>query len=640
MDEKIIKLDTWQVELTGQDRIRLRHQSGTVWESDLPLLGAGAWAVNYNWVFSGFAGTRQGGICHYKILNGKLRISYRWEQCRISFTVEIAEINGCLKVSIPESSIKEDMPEQYRLAWVDILPGLGALPRGANGYLFLPCHHGILHYFNETRRKLPAPDICDSLSLLGYNARSGFCPGENYEFHTKLFGSDHASETWQGQVPMRYLGVVSGKTALKVTVEHGQYDASLRFAADRGSNRLIWGDFKFHFRYAFSEPLIKAKRSLSYQVLTGRNADWQGLARSHREFLFREENVSTLKTRIRQSPGLADVLKFGQLRILFGCRTPSIKGDGKMNVRMTYRECGKLIRSLHEKGIKKCHVIFCGFNNGGHDGMYPTIFPIETAFGTKRDWEYLLDSVKEIGWTCGFHAQHTDAFIKSTDFNSKCILHKTEQIPLNGGIWAGGLSYIMVPGKGLELAQRDFPKLKKMGLTGFPYIDVVAAGLREGFVDGKIYRREKYATDLKFYFEYVRKLFGGVSSEYGIEPFLGTVDFVLHAPFGEYRLESLKESSLYQAGYLHEFVPAWHILSHGIMAYDLYPCDTADEAKMEECIGWARRFGAIPTLRCESGMPSEEEQLRLVKLWGIIANELGPTQTKLIDHFDKDGPVY
>jgi hypothetical protein len=51
-------------------------------------------------------------------------------------------------------------------------------------------------------------------------------------------------------------------------------------------------------------------------------------------------------------------------------------------------------------------------------------------------------------------------------------------------------------------------------------------------------------------------------------------------------------------------------------------------------------LGAIPTLRCESGMPSEEEQLRLVKLWGIIANELGPTQTKLIDHFDKDGPVY
>jgi len=580
IENKIIRLDLDNKNdgiLTVSDK-----RSGKVWKGYGAAIVACAWHDRYNLCLVQASSVPETVETEFgREKNDSLWARYTFAEKEVQFTVHYSLVGDCLKVWVPLNKIKDAIGNNGHLYYIDIMPCFGAVPEGEDGYLVLPAFGGALRYFGKKHIQKFRP----TKKQVVYRASQPFAVNSIFNYDSDgpreagIFFYDQPGH-WGDNCGLPLFGVVHGKSAFMAFPSKGEFDAELIIRTNQGKKHWNSVHNRFHFRYESSENIDRVDRELRYIFLSGEEASYSGMACRYRNYLIKEKGICTLKEKVKTKPLINYFHNCYNLKVLFGFKTkgrgdlfiPNPKGNNSLKKFLSYKKVEKLLVKLKNAGVEKANVCLVGWNREGHDGCYPTLFPIEERFGTKGDFKKLIAQAKKLDYRITVHVNYYDCYKRSPEWSEEYIQKNRDGSLQKGGIWAGGQAYRCCPKAMLEcFIKRDIPKIKALGFDGVFYFDVAMSTLYPCYDKKHPLNRRQFAQAVKDYLMYARKMFGGVSTELGMADMLDSVDLIYHLPFplrGQ-RAKWISDSNLYKQGLIHELVPLAVMIYHGLIQYSL-----------------------------------------------------------------------
>ena len=243
---------------------------------------------------------RRGAYSAEKIKNG-IRVTYYFHSIEAAVPVSFTLQDGYMKVSVDTAEIKEGNQKLYQIA---MIPYLTSLPNGTeNGYLFIPSGSGALIRTDSEKTGIR-------------------------EYSEAMYGGDAAINTVTAELntagaTLPLFGVKNGKSAILGIIESGAEsctisatsgDETLGYSAVypifpiRGSNQIqvnmIYDGAKQNTAY-YADDIIKREISVRYYPLTGEDADYNGMAKTYRNYL---QEQGYLKERVENKPLYLSIL--------------------------------------------------------------------------------------------------------------------------------------------------------------------------------------------------------------------------------------------------------------------------------------------------------------------------------------------
>lgn len=304
---------------------------------------------------------------------------------------------------------------------------------------------------------------------------------------------------------------------------------------------------------------------INYFFLKGDNANYSGIARDYRKYLLENKICKSIKDRL--TPELDYASKSIELRIRQAWKpvpTPveeqTPENEPPVKVKMTFDKVADFIREMKAAGIENAQICLVGWNHKGHDGRWPTAFPVEPSLGGEKKLMELVAYAKMQGYAIVCHTNSTDIYSVSSDWKNGAPVAKKPDgsIQKNAACWGGGRMYNLCPIAAFEFAKRDFPRIKQIGFRGLHYIDVISIIPPHECSDPNHPCNRKESTAcLNEIMQYAKDNFGGVASEGPAYHVAQTLDYALYTHFG-----LLSKKSLVMGG---KVVPFWQIIFNGII---------------------------------------------------------------------------
>ncbi len=291
------------------------------------------------------------------------------------------------------------------------------------------------------------------------------------------------------------------------------------------------------------------------------NTDHIDMAKRYRRYMLDEYGAVPLKERIKQQKELEYCVMSPEIRIRLGWKPapPEIleqtpENEPEMFAACTFDRVKDIITSLKNEGIDNAEICLVGWNKSGHDGRWPTAFPVEQKLGGKQKLISLIDFAKECGFTIVCHSNHTDCYSISDEWGNGDIAAKEKDGSLKTtAAWSGGTMYDICPQKAYEHAKTLIPKLSDLGFRGLHYIDVIS------IVPPRTCHDKNHPVNSRQSVEYYNKTanlskdyIGGFSSEGGLDFFMPVLDSCLYARFNRIT------ESFFDKGF-----SLWEIVTHG-----------------------------------------------------------------------------
>ncbi len=304
---------------------------------------------------------------------------------------------------------------------------------------------------------------------------------------------------------------------------------------------------------------------IDFYPLTGKDANYSGMGRLYRKWQLERGEVRPLKERAAENENLAYAADAPEVRIRQGWKpVPSpvlmqtLETEPKMKVAMTFDRVSDLLDEFKAQGVDKAQICLVGWNIRGHDGRYPTLYPVEPALGGEEKLRALTKKAKEQGIKLVCHTNTGDCYHISPDWSVDITAKKPDGTPQKNATWAGGqmfnLCYKVYSEKFLE---RDYPKLKDLGFEGLHYIDVLSTVTPTVCYDKKHpLNRKQAAEEANKHLKYAADLIGGAASEGGFDHVAKTLDYGLYITFKLFA----KRPPLIDG-----YIPLWHIIYNGII---------------------------------------------------------------------------
>lgn len=291
-----------------------------------------------------------------------------------------------VRVEVPFDSLREEKPQQFRLGLLYLYPFLGATRSGSTpGYMFLPDGVGSLIRFADSTRarnmfygRYYGPD-------LGMIAEMPYDPQINrpYPISFPVFGMVHGEGqnaflsivekgAAYGELQAHPAGIITNFNFLYHTFIYNQsyFQATNRSGAgvttmQRQSNNF---DVVVHYRF-----------------LTGREADYVGLARSYQRYLL---DKGLLHKTADPNPDIGIRLEFlggDKEKVLFWHRFVPMT---------TLRQMGEILTGLQ---VGNPEVIYYGWQPLGAATMPPTTLKLERSLGSLSELRALADQIAADG---------------------------------------------------------------------------------------------------------------------------------------------------------------------------------------------------------------------------------------------------
>lgn len=338
-----------------------------------------------------------------------------------------------------------------------------------------------------------------------------------------------------------------------------------------------------HYNYTLCATCRGGRYHIAIQVNTGAepvaddmvfwlfdlgDGDLGDVARAERELRLARGEIAPLAEKCAARPELDYNRRYPLIRIRMGWKpvpspvphqTPET--EPPMHVACTFARVREIADALHASGVVGAELSLVGWNQKGHDGRWPQIFPVEEALGGEEELRRTIAHVKALGYTITCHTNCLDHYEIANTFRREDIAVRPDGNLQTGGLWGGGRAHGACPKKQVEQAKRDLPGVAALGFHGLHYIDVLSiltpytcfspqhpCTMREaiGCMD------EIMQTS--------QELFGGFSSEGGMDFSLGRLDFSLY--------QSFADSQVAPAGLIDQYVPLWELTYHGIVLYN------------------------------------------------------------------------
>lgn len=486
----------------------------------------------------------------------------------VAFDIDLTLKGDTLEYAIPIASLKEKLPERFRLMNIELFPHLGATPAGSPGYLVIPSWSGALYYFHRGHARANAQFARPSYGYLGaepgLRARWGFRPDAPAEYGSMMYGSQSA---WEDQLQQPVYGTIRDKAGLAGILLSGEYDTELRARRNQGPANACSINPIWHYRRFWHSKLDPVDRRVRLIALDATNASYAGIANLFRDYLIRERGVKTLRQRAAENPDVAYFLDATYLRVMMGMKRFQLDGKGEMRSFQSWDDVADSMPLFRD--FEKIQFVFVGANFGGHDGAHPTVFPLEPAHGGEAGFRRAIQAINDAGYRATFHLNYKDTYQCSPDWCPPCIqVNEYGQMRLHGA-WIGGYSYQAIPQEMLErFGKRDLPKLRELGLRGMHYWDACLSVMEETFPPGRVITRREYGEGALAYFKYAAEVFGTVGCETSIAPLLGTVVNVGNTGYlfdggpGVFAGNGFSENAL-----IDHWVPLEQMIYHGLCCY-------------------------------------------------------------------------
>ncbi len=408
-----------------------------------------------------------------------------------SATVKFCIERGEFVARIASERISEMCPELSLLAGVNLLPSLMYVAPGSEGHLVLPYRNGALCYPKLHTR------ISDRFLIYGEQP--------NWEIMPMLPCTGVARQ--RGDT----------KAALLAIVEQGDCDAECRVDIDG----IGGGQTSFSLRYRYTEvdPVDPIERVVRFVPLRGENAGYAGMGRRMHKFVLAKAGRGTLAHRAEQNSDIAYAANSFVLKIIHACKDiGSVNGDGELRVFTTCTDAAKQLAAIKDAGIDRLYVQLTGWNVEGHDGKWPTRFPVEPKIGGETALRELISAGKALGFQMQVHDNYIDLLKRSPEFDPDLCVGSVHGGPLKRGCWAGGINYA---GWGLsyppERLQGQMEKVKSLGVAGVYYIDAIGMPLEISYNEkhGPRRYRRACAEGIQRIIRAGRDVFGSAGVENG-----------------------------------------------------------------------------------------------------------------------------
>ena len=325
---------------------------------------------------------------------------------------------GELSVLMPPAEIFEFKPELYRLFSVDLLPGM--MRASSSGVMLLPINTGVLCHPGDK------PARQDRFLIYGEQSRWELLP---------------TLPVCAVQTPMGGLiALASGapaETECRVATT-----GRINSAPGTGTVGL-----SFYLRGNDADMIEQANREIRFvPIPAGKDVTvfTAGVLRKH---VMRDLGKPLLTQRAKESPEVAHLLGAYIMKLFYGVqRQGCMMGDpneitptqSKFLLTMTFDEAALGLKSLHEAGVDRIYTQNVGWNYRGHDGAYPTRFPVEERVGGEKGFRDLIDVGHQLGYQMTVHDNYMDAYEISPDFDEEVLCvdcHGQRQIR---GFWGAG----------------------------------------------------------------------------------------------------------------------------------------------------------------------------------------------------------
>lgn len=544
----------------------------------------------------------------------KARLLLCSDSCGIIIPVQLELESNVLKVTVEAGSIVESAGDNWRLMEVAVLPGLMASDESDSGAYLLPVFSGLRVPFG------------------------GHAPMRNRD----RFYMERAQ--WEKFGQSDAFGIFSARADILGIVGEGSFLAWADSEFNRhGKNRLY---ASFGIRHQPQE-ILPAESKVLYCIFLEPTGRIDRMAHAYREHLMEERNIVPLRERIRHNPVLDYAVHAMRVKIFLGQKQPfETDGSSPYVSCTTFKEAEKILDSMYESGIRRAVVTLVGWNLDGHDGAYPTRFPVNIEAGGEAGLKALIAKAGKLGYQIVPHDNVTDVYLASRDYDAELVAHDEGGERQPAGVWAGGLSYKICPTVALNRHGGEFRRIRHLGFRGSYYLDAQAAGLFCCTHPAHPADERAFALALARIALLPRELFGAVSTEFVpayMLPFADEASCIPGRRQYERLFPRLPESLRRLQG---KIVPFYPLAVHGLLVYQsswihTYG-STAEERRqgaLEELATGARPSMEVSMRPLCNGGSCEESIASIQESYRINFELCREIQTAFVTSYETDGTL-
>jgi len=459
------------------------------------------------------------GFCACGLMAAQVELTYTYaDKHEEKKTVEVApDAKGAVTVIVKRGELPAGVE------WVSVLPEFARAARGEPGYYVTP--DGYMGTFRLT----------NATCMVG--GPSTFY-GRNF---MPIFGMKNPRATFVGIVAtMRF------EYDLHVRAKDGAYTIAPRFHVA-----------------GFVPP---DDLTIHYVLLTGKDADYAGMARAYRNYQLAREVCKPIKERMKTHPELGYAAKSLEVRIRQGWKpAPSpvpeqtLATEPPMKAVVTFDRVGDILDAFKKAGIKRAEICLVGWNQKGHDGRWPQIFPVEESLGGEAKLRKLIKKAQRMGFQIVGHTNSSDGYSIADCWNPDLPVKREDGKPFSNAVWSGGQMYALCPQRSFErFYPQDIQKVADLGFRGLHYIDVITI-----LQPPRCFDPDHPCTPKESAAWFDRILasckdhIGGVASEGAFDFACGNLDSVLYVYFN---------GLTGKANPMHDrLIPIWQLVYNGII---------------------------------------------------------------------------
>ena len=461
--------------------------------------------------------------------------------CGLTVGLSLRIVHGELSILLGSTEVYEDQMERFRLFAIEVLPGLARVSGGA-GKLLLPLNGATLcATFNK-------PAVADRWMI--------YLEQPRWELSSTL----PIAAAWDEHGGLMLLASqAAGETQCRVMTD-GHGGGQVGFASV--------------LRQSWVDPVEPAEREFRVIVIAQGGDGSHFVAKRLRRHILEDLKKPTLAQRAAESADVAYQLQAMTIKLFHGIQnlgpcisdTQGLPPSHFINA-MTFAEAAAAVGRLRHAGIERLYTQSVGWNARGHDGLYPTRFPIDRRLGGEEGFRAMVRTINELGYQAQVHDNYQMNVPHAPDWDADCIIQDVYGEPLLRGAWAGGLEYGTWPAAlPPSRVSGHLEKLKALGLRGMGYCDYWMAPLEVNYHPRHRGTRSAHQRGMEWVLGEVRKVFGAVSAEFGTLPGAVACDAIGSLPHGlDQAIRKHPEWPV--ASLVDGWTPVWALALHGLVMH-------------------------------------------------------------------------
>lgn len=298
------------------------------------------------------------------------------------------------------------------------------------------------------------------------------------------------------------------------------------------------------------------------------DGDYSAMAKCYRNYQLTVGGCKPLAERIKENPALEKSADSISVRIRMGWKpapSPVLfqnpQNEPEMHVACSFKRAEEIAQRCKAADIENAEFCLVGWNQKGHDGRYPQIFPVEEKLGGEQGLISLINKIKELGLLIGCHTNCTEAYTVADCFSDEYLVKDKDGSIIKHDLWSGGQPFKTCAKAVYERFEKEnLPKIAKLGFNGLHYIDVITnVPLLKCYDKNHPATRTETAEYYRKIFKIAKQNFIGTSSEGPFDFCASNLDFVVYTSF------KLGETSDVLCD---EQIPFFQLVYHGILMYN------------------------------------------------------------------------